>query len=137
TYEAEIFELRALDETSIPNGARLPLEPYEDLIQTLSQNQPILFDDLGALEDPGPAIQVLLNDGLRSACSLPLFSQGNLIGMFSLYSEQPGFFDAERVDLGREVANQTAIAITQSRLLDGLREHEERLRLSLHAANQG
>ena len=137
TYEAEIFELSTLGETSIPKGARLPLEPYEDIIQNLSQNQPILFDDLRALEDPRPAIQALLKDGLRSACSLPLFSQGNLIGMFSMYSEQPGFFDGERVDLGREVANQTAIAITQSRLLEGLREHEERLRLSLHAANQG
>jgi PAS domain S-box-containing protein len=137
TYEAEIFEVRMVGETSILKGGRFPLEQYEDIIQTLSQNQPILFDDLRTLEDPKPAIQTLLRDGLRSMCSLPLFSQGNLIGMFSLYSEIPGFFDEERVDLGREVANQTAIAITQSLLLEGLREHEERLRLSLYAANQG
>jgi len=122
TNELAIFEVRTADETSIPRGARLPLAQFEDIIQTLSQNQPILFSDLRALADPSPGIQRLLKEGLRSTCSLPLFSQGNLIGMFSMHSEIPGFFDEEKVSLGREVANQVAIAITQSRLVVALGE---------------
>ncbi len=52
-------------------------------------------------------------------------------------SEISGFFTEEKSSLGLEVANQVVIAITQSRLLAELRENEERLRLSLQAADQG
>jgi len=57
---------------------------------------------------------------LRSLCILPLLSQDNLIGAFNMSSDIPGFFDEERISLGREVANQVAIAITQSRLVEAL-----------------
>src|SRR4029079_10331405 len=40
---------------------------------------------------------------------------------FSLSSDIPGFFDEEIINLGREVANQVAIAITQSNLFEALR----------------
>jgi PAS domain S-box-containing protein len=121
-----IFEARTVGETSIPAGSRLPLVQFEDIIQTLSQNQPLLFSDYRTIVDPRPGIQRLLKDGLLSTCSLPLFSQGSLIGMFSMHSEIPGFFDDERISLGREVANQVAIAITQNQLVEGLRESEDR-----------
>src|SRR5437867_4945260 len=80
------------------------------------------MNDLRGLADPRPAIQSLLKDGLQSLCSLPLSSQGNLIGMFSIYSEVPDFFDEEKISLGREVANQLAIAIKHNHLLNTLRD---------------
>jgi PAS domain S-box-containing protein len=129
--ELVIFEVRTVAETSIPKGSRLPLAVFNDIIQTLSQNQPILFSDLRALADPSLAIQSLLKEGLRSTCSLPLFSQGNLIGMFSMHSELPGFFDEEKINLGQEVANQVAIAITQDNLLKELRELNTELELKV------
>jgi PAS domain S-box-containing protein len=122
TNEVVIFGVRTVGETSIPRGRRLPLAQFKGFIPTLLQNQPILFSDFRELADPGPAIQALLHDGLRSTCSLPLFSQGALIGMFSMHSEIPAFFDEEKIGLGREVANQVAIAITQSRLIEALQQ---------------
>lgn len=137
TNELVIFGVSMVGETSIPVGQRLPLAQFENIIEPLSQNQPVLISDLRSLTNPNPGVQRLLGEGLRSTCSLPLFSQGSLMGMLSMHSETPGFFDDEKIALGREVANQVAIAITQIRLIEALAKNEERLRLSLHAARQG
>ncbi len=118
--EALIFDVNTVNETSMPKGARVPLAPFQDMIQILSKDQPALINELTALPDPPPQIQSLIREGLRSLCRLPLFSQRNLIGVFDMSSEIPGFFDDEKIDLGREVANQVAIAIMQSNLLEAL-----------------
>jgi GAF domain-containing protein len=119
--ELAIFEESTEGETSIPRGRRLPIAQFEDVLQILSQNQPVLFSDLQSLPDPIPGIQSLLQEGLRSTCTLPLFTQGSLVGMFSMHSETPGFFDDEKISLGREVANQVAIALSQNKLFEDLR----------------
>ena len=120
--EVLVFDVRTIGETSIPQGSRFPLASIQGNIEILSQNQPVLVNDLSAWAEPPPLVQSLTKDGLRSMCLLPLFSQSNLIGSFSLFSEIPGFFDEEKINLGREVANQVAIAITQSRLMDALKQ---------------
>jgi len=120
TNEGLLFDVRTVNETSIPRGIRVPQAPFQDVLQTLSKNQPVLIKDLSVLADPPPVFQNLIKEGLRSLCILPLLSQDNLIGAFNMSSDIPGFFDEERISLGREVANQVAIAITQSRLVEAL-----------------
>ena len=127
TNEALMFDVRATNETSMSKGARIPLVLFQDVIQTLSQNQPVLINDLTTLADPQAQIQSLIREGLRSLCILPLFSQGNLIGTFGMSSKTSDFFDDENINLGREVANQVAIAITQNNLLNALREFNTEL----------
>jgi signal transduction histidine kinase/PAS domain-containing protein len=117
TDEATIFDVRMIGKLSVPKGTRMALAPLQGMIQTLAQKQPVLINDLSTLADPPPLIQSHISNGLRSMCLLPLFSQRNLIGSLSLFSESTGFFDEERIGLGREVANQVASAITQSRLV--------------------
>jgi PAS domain S-box-containing protein len=137
TNELLIFGARTVNKTGGSKGKQLPLTMSQDRMQTLLKNQPILTDDLTALPDPSPLDHLLIKEGLRSGCVLPLFSQNELIGSLNLTSKIPGFFDEEKINLGREVANQVAITMTQNRLAESLRENEERLRLSLQAANQG
>jgi len=134
TNEALMFDVRTIGESSIPKGMRVPLAPFQDLIQTLSKNQPILLNDLTVLPNPPPQFQAQIKDGLRSLSFLPLFSQGALIGSFSLASEVPGFFDEEKMALAREVANQLAIAITQQNLLEGLRDQQARVEGIINSA---
>ena len=122
TSEGSLFDVSTVNETSIPRGVRVPQAPFRDVIQTLSKNQPVLIKDLRDLADPPPVWKNLIKDSLRSLCILPLLSQDKLIGAFNMSSEIPDFFDEERVSLGREVANQVAIAITQSKLLKELRD---------------
>lgn len=122
-----VFDINTVNAASIPIGRQSPLADSQDVIQALSQNQLFLTNDLRALQDPGPAIQSLLRAGLQSLCSLPLSSQGNLVGIFNMYSELPGFFDEEKINLGREIANQIAIAISQNNLLRDLRTLNDEL----------
>ena len=122
TNEGLLFDVRTIDETSIPQGLRVPQAPFQDVIQTLSKNRPVLINDLTVLADPPPVFQNLIKEGLRSLCILPLLSQNNLVGAFNMSSEAPGFFDEEKINLGREVANQVAIALTQSNLVKELRD---------------
>jgi len=118
--EIEVFSVRTDVKTSILKGTRLSLTAFQGISETLTENQPVVISDLAELADIPPLFQNLKNEGLRSVCILPLFSQGRLIGAFNMSSEIPGFFDEEKISLGREVANQVAIAINQSRLLEAL-----------------
>jgi PAS domain S-box-containing protein len=138
TNEVVVFDVKAVGQTSVSKGTRIPLMLFGDMFQPLSKNQPVLINDLTELPDLPPLFQTLRREGLRSICVLPLFSQGSQIGTFSLSSEIPGFFDEDRIGLGREVANQVAIAITQSRLIDALEERvreREKLITELTAKN--
>jgi PAS domain S-box-containing protein len=125
TNEALVFDVRTIGDTSTPKGTRFPLATIQDNIKILSQNQLVLVNDLSAWADPPPLIQSLIQDGLRSMCLLPLVSQSKLIASFSLLSEIPAFFDEDKINLGREVANQVAIAIENSRLLNETRQRAD------------
>ncbi|MBL8098153.1 MAG: response regulator [Anaerolineales bacterium] len=120
--EFYILGLNTLGNTSIPKGDRIPFELDDDWLSTLNKNEVVILEDLSSMTDLPPQVQAFADDGLRSICILPLFSQGNLIGIFSMYSVMPNFFDDEKVNLGHEVANQVAIAITQNNLITALRE---------------
>ena len=122
TNSAVIVDVKTGNETSIPKGTHVPLVQFQDMIQILVKDQPVLMNDLRALANPSPQLQSFIKDGLHSLCVLPLFSQSNLIGVLSLSSEITGFFDEEQISLGREVANQVAIAITQNRLVEALQQ---------------
>jgi len=117
TNTAEIFDVSTTSETSIPMGTRVRLAQFQDMIQILSKDQPVLINNLNVLTSPSPQLQNFMRDGLNSLCALPLFSQKTLIGVLSISSEIINFFNEEQMSLGREVANQVAIAITQNRLV--------------------
>ena len=120
--EAVNFAVRDSTESAISKGVRVSLDLIRDVLEILSRNQPVIIDDLTTLPDPPPQIEIFIKEGLRSRCILPLFSHGSLIGSISLSSEIPGYFNQEKIDLGREVSNQVAIAITQSHLLGDLQQ---------------
>ena len=127
----------------MPRGTRVPLDVSRDMLPILEENRPVLINDLTALPDPPPQFQAGIKAGFRSVCVLPLFSQSNLIGIFNMSSEKTGYFDEEKINLGREVANQVAIAITQMRLIDEMRtlneeldQHVRERTLQLESANR-
>lgn len=141
--ESHLFGVDTQGETAVRKGIRVPLSLYADLLPILERNEPVRINDLTALPNPAPQIQTIIREGMHSLVILPLLSQGRLIGSFSMASAERGFFDEEKTNFGREVANQIAIAITQSRLFVELRklnaELEQRVEertLQLEAANR-
>lgn len=88
--------------------------------------------------------------GFRSAASFALRVEGELVGTFSLYADEPHFFDAQELKLLRELAADTSLGLEiigkEDRLYDmahfdaqtGLpnrHEFEDRLRLTIAQAD--
>jgi len=127
SQSATMYEVKTENEESNPKGTRTALVPYEGVLQTLLQNQPMTLNDLRSLKDPPSMLQSLIDAGYCSLCILPLTSQNTLLGMINLSSELPDYFDQDKIALGLEVANQVTIAMTQNNLLDALRQSNTEL----------
>ncbi|MEJ5197774.1 MAG: GAF domain-containing protein, partial [Anaerolineae bacterium] len=55
---------------------------------------------------------------LRSSAAFPLTSRGHTFGALNLYSDQPGFFTPDLVDIFQALAHQAAAALENARLYD-------------------
>jgi PAS domain S-box-containing protein len=145
-WDAEEFLLFGVDtdrRSEVQQGIRVPIGLYKDILPALERNEPVLFEDLITRSDLPSQIQTIAREGMRSLVILPLQSQGKLIGTFSMSSNEAGYFDEEKTNLGREVANQVAIAITQGGLIKDLQKLTEELEqrvaertLQLESANR-
>ncbi|MBZ0156758.1 MAG: GAF domain-containing protein [Alphaproteobacteria bacterium] len=90
-------------------------------------------------EAPGyePWGEAVRAQGYRSSMALPLPSaEGKMLGVLTLYSSEPGFFRGERIKLFEIVANQTATAIENRILIEGLEEKVRQRTLEIEAANR-
>ena len=62
--------------------------------------------------------QSMLEAGARSFIAVPLFIQGELVGVLDLESAHPGTFTPDHITIATEVAASLAIAIRQARLYE-------------------
>jgi signal transduction histidine kinase len=86
-----------------------------------------VVDDLTAVSDLSDVDRGLLLEGIRSYVNVPLIARGRTIGSLNLYSEQPGAFSEEHIEIAREVADVLAIAIQQARLHEQIQRYADRL----------
>jgi signal transduction histidine kinase/DNA-binding response OmpR family regulator len=112
------------DTPRFPVGTRISLKAYglQDLAM-LQTNQPYLVTDVLTLTSPPAMVCAQQVQGLRSYVRVPLVAQGTLLGALDLWSDRPHTFTAEHVDIAREVADQLAIGIQQTRLLEQVQRH--------------
>ncbi|HEX3450696.1 MAG TPA: PAS domain S-box protein, partial [Isosphaeraceae bacterium] len=106
-------------------GTLTVLEP-EDL-ETLKCGQSKIVDDLHNLTSMSKPLKLMKDAGARSVARLPLLVRGRLIGSINFYSDRPGAYTAENVEVIREAANQVAIALHNSELYEENRVARERL----------
>ncbi len=105
--------------------------------EAVQRGDRILFEDVLSSElfAGSPVQQVLLDAGVRSVQSIPLLSRsGQLMGIISMYSNQPrppGLHQIQVLDL---LARQAADYIERCRTDQMLRQNEERMRIILDTA---
>lgn len=111
-----------------PVGMHISLEDYgkRDL-DVLRAGQAYVVEDILTVSPPSPTVQALQADGLRSYVRVPLVARGELIGSLNLWSDRPGGFAAEHIDIAREVADQIAIGIQQARLYEQVQRYAAEL----------
>jgi PAS domain S-box-containing protein len=120
---AAILDSQRDAETRPIKGQTILLAEYKKEIERLQSGEMIAMEDLLAMENPSPTYQALLADGIRSCLSIPLISQGDLIGAFVTTSGVPGIFTREHAEIATEVADLLAVAIRQSQLFHQVRRH--------------
>jgi PAS domain-containing protein len=69
-----------------------------------------------------------LRMGYRSHASFPLKVDGQVVGIFNLYSSEPGFFDEDEIKLLDELAMDIGFALELNRREEDRRKKEEELR---------
>jgi len=100
-------------------------------IEALRRGEPQTIDVRSL--PPSPETETLLASGIAKYVVVPMIAGGELIGSVSFGGDQAEF-SGEQVSIAQEAAAQLAIAIAHRRLVDALRESEERTRLIVETA---
>ena len=104
-------------------GERLAVSTAEFETGVLKQGQVYRVDDTQVGARLRTVDQKLFEEGVRSFINVPLQAGGELIGSLNLGSDHPHAFDAENLDIAREVASSLALAIHQARLHQQTRQY--------------
>lgn len=105
--------------------ANYPQKRDDTLIQTIEDRE---AEDLATL-------QFLREIGVRARVVVPIVQQDCLWGLLIAHQcDQPRQWSSFEIELLQQLANQVEIALTQSQLLQALRESEERFRTMANSA---
>jgi signal transduction histidine kinase/PAS domain-containing protein len=111
-----------------PPGTRLPLI-VPSAPEGIHQGNARYIEDITALTSRPPAVQELLDLGIRSYISAPLIADGQLIGEINLGAITTHAFHKQHLSIAHEVADQLAVAIHHARLFEQVRAGRERLQI--------
>jgi len=100
------------------------------------QGRPIVAHDLATDAAFVGCREQILASGCRSALALPLRSEQQLIGVFSIFSTDPAVFDDEEVALFTELASDLGYGIGTLRARHDREESQRRLQSSMEATIQ-
>src|SRR5438309_10797848 len=89
--------------------------------------QPALFDDGDLKRLQSDVGRLLLAEGVKSGCCVPLKSHNRLLGSLNIASLNHGAFSQDDVDLLSQVANQIAIAVENALAYQQIIELKEKL----------
>jgi len=101
--------------------------------QVINARKPITIDNI-TITQPGRASELVRQAGLVSLLAVPLIVREKAIGVLSCYTDQRHDFGAEQIALFSTLANQTALAIENARLVTNaavVREMHHRIKNNL------
>jgi formate hydrogenlyase transcriptional activator len=103
--------------------------------------EPVIMPSIDIERFPSCMARLLVSEGIKSGCSIPLISHGQALGVLNVGSSKPGGFTDNDAQLLSQVANQLAIAIENAlayREIDSLKNklEEEKLYLEEEISNQ-
>jgi formate hydrogenlyase transcriptional activator len=112
--ETDQFRVHALD---FPDGKGLIQEGRTGSVSecpagiAFHNKKPVVFHEKDLRSFSSEIAQLLLAEGVKSACCMPLFSHDRVLGTLNVASRQDSAFTSDDVDLLTQVANQIAIAV--------------------------
>ena len=149
-YESENNSLR-LSLLDFPAGRGLIQEDIEISLQenpaatpaglAFATREPVLIRAIDTRQFPSTEAHLLIAEGIKSTCSIPLLSHGQALGVLNLGRRRENAFNEKDSALLNQVANQLAIAIENAlayREIDALKNRleEEKLYLEEEISSQ-
>lgn len=122
------------EELSLPVGTLLTVTdfaPEQSLLHGIRY-----VENLATAEDCPRVLRQLRSQGFCSCLCVPLLVENTLVGELSLAATEPAAFDEEAQEIAREVADQLAIALQQSRLRHQLQATNQQLQRELQERQQ-
>jgi len=126
----EVVTRHALDS---PSGKGLLQEGFVGPIDStpagpaIRTGKPVLFDEDDLKRLNSEVGRLLLDEGVKSGCCVPLKSHNRLLGTLNIAGLRPGAFSQDDVDLLSQVANQIAIAVENALAYRQIEELKDKL----------
>ena len=113
THQYRVHVLDFTKNTSFIREGQVDPDCKSPACIALSSGKHELFaeEDLKALAPESDVAQCLLAEGVKSFCSVPLFSHNRPLGALNLGRRTEDLFTADQIELLNEVAQQIAIAV--------------------------
>ena len=128
THEAYALATSSTQGSQLPVGMRFSLGEFPDaFIAKLRDGDVLYVKDLSSLGKANSIIPALEVEGLRSAAAIPLKTNGDLVGTLNLGSDTLDGFSLDHIQIARELADQLAIAIRQTRFQEQIERHTAEL----------
>jgi len=118
---------------ALPTQRIIAAQTNPILYALLTTGKSILLADTNA--PPGTGRAQEMDATRRSWLGVPLVSDAQVIGLYSVEKDEPGFFTDDHVRLAEALATQAVVAIENARLFDALRSSEERYRAATELAS--
>jgi formate hydrogenlyase transcriptional activator len=131
-YDRETNQLR-IHALNFPQGRGLmhedivvPLETAPSGVAFTTQ-KPVLLRSLDVERFPSEVARLLLAEGIRSICSIPMISHDQALGTLSVGSLQEAAFTEEEARILTQVANQIAMAVENALAYRQIEELKDKL----------
>jgi signal transduction histidine kinase len=122
---------RGLKADEVGSGMKVPAVDAFPSLKMLKAGKVVEMKRLESLKGLSESLKCLLENGIKSAVSIPIRMGKRMMGSLSMAFDIPEGFTRDDIELGKEIADTLAIALEQTRIKQNLLEHARQLEKSL------
>ncbi|MBL1196208.1 MAG: GAF domain-containing protein [Chloroflexi bacterium] len=102
----------------ITTGGRLPLASLNSIETLLANERFYLIKNLPNYPGKSALQTEMVRSGIHSILSVPLTLKGGLIGSLNIADKTPDAYTNQHIEIAEEIANQLALALKQTQLIE-------------------
>ena len=119
---------RGLGDVFLRTVADLTLDSPAVGVRAAKERRTFVIRDAGARPNIGIMHPIYVNEGITTACLVPLVSNDRAVGVIGLYHTRDRDWPEDELTLAQSFANQAAVAISNASLYRSVADHAARMR---------
>jgi diguanylate cyclase (GGDEF)-like protein/excisionase family DNA binding protein len=127
-FPFHVAAVRGLGEEFLASTRRLTWESAAVGVQATRERRSMIVRQADSRAGVGAMQQVYQNEGIKTACLVPLVSHDQALGVIGLYHTRDREWPDDEVALAQSFANQAAVAISNARLYRSVADQAARIR---------